>query len=191
MRIASNSKKFDSGVGFSNGCAELTLKNPPPLVPNCLMAICEAAGPIGSVTSVTGLPSAPVTGCTSVAVSYDLKFWMTPCDTRIKATDQRQRQQDIDRGAYQVVPEVADRGAGAPRQSANQCHQHRNAAGRREKVLHSQPQHLRQVAHRRFAAVALPIRVGGEAGRRVEGQIRAVRGKTLRVERQNGLQAQQ
>ena len=28
-----------SGVGFSNGWAELMLKNPPPLVPSCLMAI--------------------------------------------------------------------------------------------------------------------------------------------------------
>ena len=46
-RIDSSSKKFDSGVGFSNGCAELTLKNPPPLVPSCLIAICDAAGPTG------------------------------------------------------------------------------------------------------------------------------------------------
>ena len=44
-RIASISRKFESGVGFSNGCAELTLKKPPPFVPSCLMAICEAAGP--------------------------------------------------------------------------------------------------------------------------------------------------
>ena len=61
-RIASNSRKLDSGVGFSNGCAELTLKKPPPLVPSCLIAICEAAGPSGIVCSVavafsvTGLP---------------------------------------------------------------------------------------------------------------------------------------
>ena len=54
-RIASSSKKFASGVGFSKGCDELTLKNPPPLVPNCLIAICEAAGPSGNVCSVTVL----------------------------------------------------------------------------------------------------------------------------------------
>ncbi len=57
-RIASTSRKFDSGVGFSNGCAELTLKKPPPLVPSCLIAICEAAGPTASACSVTALPSA-------------------------------------------------------------------------------------------------------------------------------------
>ena len=49
------SRKLESGVGFSNGCAELTLKKPPPLVPSCLMAICEAAGPTARVCSVTSL----------------------------------------------------------------------------------------------------------------------------------------
>ncbi len=39
------SRKFENGVGFSSGWAELALKNPPPLVPSCLMAIWDAAGP--------------------------------------------------------------------------------------------------------------------------------------------------
>ncbi len=39
------SKKLVSGVGFSNGWAALALKKPPPLVPSCLMASCEATGP--------------------------------------------------------------------------------------------------------------------------------------------------
>ena len=34
----STSTKLLSGVGFSNGSAELALKKPPPLVPSCLMA---------------------------------------------------------------------------------------------------------------------------------------------------------
>ena len=34
------------------------MKKPPPLVPSCLIAICEAAGPIGSSCSVTACPSA-------------------------------------------------------------------------------------------------------------------------------------
>ena len=41
--------KLASGVPPSKGCALLTLKKPPPLVPNCLIAICEAAGPIARV----------------------------------------------------------------------------------------------------------------------------------------------
>ena len=44
-KIASIAMKFDSGVGFSNGCALLALKKPPPLVPNCLMISCDATGP--------------------------------------------------------------------------------------------------------------------------------------------------
>ena len=45
------SRKFESGVGFSKGWAELALKKPPPLVPSCLIAICEAAGPCASICS--------------------------------------------------------------------------------------------------------------------------------------------
>src|SRR5574339_1126832 len=99
------SKKFEKGVGFSYGCAELTLKKPPPLVPSCLIAICEAAGPTAMTCSVsldflvlgwpfssrTGLPSLSTTGssysegCTTVAVGYALKVCTVPCETRIRA----------------------------------------------------------------------------------------------------------
>jgi hypothetical protein len=57
-------KKFESGVGFSNGCALLVLKKPPPLVPSILMASCEATGPCAMLWVVTVwvlvLPSVPV-----------------------------------------------------------------------------------------------------------------------------------
>ena len=51
-RIASNSRMLQSGVGFSKGCAEFTPKKPPPFVPSCLMAICDAAGPRGTSCSL-------------------------------------------------------------------------------------------------------------------------------------------
>ena len=41
--------KFDSAVGFSNGCAALALKKPPPLVPSILIATCDATGPTAIV----------------------------------------------------------------------------------------------------------------------------------------------
>ena len=50
--MKSSSTKFVSADGFSNGIEELTLKKPPPLVPSCLIAICEAAGP-------TAIPCCP------------------------------------------------------------------------------------------------------------------------------------
>ena len=55
-----HSRKLLNGVGFSKGWAEFTPKNPPPLLPSCLMAICEAAGPMGMIWS---FPSR-VTACT-------------------------------------------------------------------------------------------------------------------------------
>jgi len=48
-KIATISRKFESGVGFSKGCALLTLKKPPPLVPNSLMISCDATGPCAIV----------------------------------------------------------------------------------------------------------------------------------------------
>ena len=41
--------KLEMASGFSNGCAELALKKPPPLVPSILMASCEATGPSAMV----------------------------------------------------------------------------------------------------------------------------------------------
>ena len=68
----STSMKFASCVGFSNGIAELMLKNPPPFVPSCLIAICEAAGPSASVWSppiAVVKDAGPASVCT------------TPCET--------------------------------------------------------------------------------------------------------------
>ena len=39
------SNQLLNGFGFSNGCAEFALKNPPPLLPSSLMTSCEATGP--------------------------------------------------------------------------------------------------------------------------------------------------
>ena len=71
--MASISRKFEKGVAFSSGCAEFTLKKPPPLVPSCLMAIWEAAGPtaitcsLAVTVSVRGLPEVSVTGVPSAS----------------------------------------------------------------------------------------------------------------------------
>ena len=47
--ISTVSTRLVSGVGFSNGCAELALKKPPPLVPRCLMVSSAATGPVAMV----------------------------------------------------------------------------------------------------------------------------------------------
>src|SRR5262249_61459257 len=83
------SKKFESGVGFSNGCELLAFMKPPPLVPNSLMISCDATGPCAMTCSVTtvvrGLPAASdevtVCGSTTATLSYGRRFCTTPCDT--------------------------------------------------------------------------------------------------------------
>src|SRR5579864_8876483 len=68
-KIENSSIKFEYGVGFSNGCALLALKNPPPLVPHSLMISCDATGPCAMVcvvtVSITGLPLPSTTGLPS------------------------------------------------------------------------------------------------------------------------------
>ena len=73
-RMTSVSRKFVSGVGFSNGCALLALKKPPPFVPICLIAICDAAGPRGMTWR---LPSS------SAVVTAPERVWTVPCCTRM------------------------------------------------------------------------------------------------------------
>ena len=51
MVIDQVSTKFESGVGFSNGCAEFGPKYPPPLVPSCLIDTTPAVTPRAMVCS--------------------------------------------------------------------------------------------------------------------------------------------
>ncbi len=72
-------------MGFSNGCAELALKNPPPFVPSSLIASCEATGPPGIVC----VP--PVSVVTSVKPS---KFCTTPPTSSATAPTSGEREQE-------------------------------------------------------------------------------------------------
>ena len=102
-----------SAVGFSNGCAEFALKNPPPLVPSCLIASCEATGPPGRLW----VP--PVSVVTSVK---PVKFWMTPPTISTIAPTTRERQQDAGTmprvRSTQKLPIVPDLRRAKPRTSA-------------------------------------------------------------------------
>ena len=62
-------------------------------------------------------------------------------------------------------------------------------AAAEKKFCTARASHLRQIAHRGFAAIALPVGVGDEADRRVEGRIRTDRAESLRIQRQHALQA--
>ncbi len=104
---------------------------------------------------------------------------------------ERQGQQDVERAAREVHPEVADVRAGAIPEAPEQRHEDRHPAGRRDEVLHRQRSHLGEVAHGGLATVALPVGVGREAHRRVERRVRRDRPQPLRVEWQDPLRALQ
>ena len=69
-----------SGVGFSNGWAELALKNPPPFVPSSLMASWRPPAP--------GRWSAAAPSSVVAAV-YGFRFCGTPCHTSTSASTTR------------------------------------------------------------------------------------------------------
>ncbi len=102
--------------------------------------------------------------------------------------DDRQRQQDVDGRADEVGPEVADAARLLAREAADQRDEHRHPGRSGDEILHGEPEHLRQVAHRGLAAIALPVRVRGEAHRRIERRIRAHACHVLGIERQPLLQ---
>ena len=94
--------RFENGVGFSNGWAEFALKNPPPFVPSIFDRKLRRDRSLGDRLRINGLvffyvlavfifytfPSASFLSTwttersVNCAVSYGLKFWTTPCETK-------------------------------------------------------------------------------------------------------------
>jgi hypothetical protein len=68
--------------------------------------------------------------------------------------------------------------------AADQRHRQRDAGRRRQEILVGEAEHLHQIGHRAFAAVVLPVGVGDETDRGVEGQILRDGGLFRRIERQ-------
>ena len=88
----------------------------------------------------------------------------------------------------QKLPMVLHGRAG---KAADQRDGQHDAGGGGQEVLVRQAQHLHEIGHRAFAAVVLPVGVGDEAHRRVEGEVGRHRRLIGRIERQHALQAQQ
>ena len=105
--------------------------------------------------------------------------------------DNADRHQDVERATGDIDPEVADRLHRSARKAADQRDREHDAGRRRQEVLVRQPEHLRQIGERAFAAVVLPVGVGDEAHGRVERQVRRHRGLLGRIEWQPILEAHQ
>jgi hypothetical protein len=78
-----------------------------------------------------------------------------------------------------------------PREATDERDSKDDASGGRQIVLMRQAQHLHEIGHRAFAAVVLPVGVGDEAHRRVEGEVRCDGRLFGWIERQNSLHAHQ
>ena len=106
-------------------------------------------------------------------------------DDRVNQAD---RQQQVISYAREVDPEVADRLGSVSRNAAHERGGNGDADRGGEKIVTGQANHLRKVGHRAFAAVILPVRIGGKAGRGVKREMLGKRRQFLRVERQHILQ---
>ena len=85
--------------------------------------------------------------------------------------------------ARDIDPEIADRLGRVPGDAAHQRGGDGDAGGGGREVVQRQPDHLREIRHGRFAAVELPVGVGGKARGGVEGEVRRQTGEILRVKR--------
>ena len=108
--------------------------------------------------------------------------------------DKRERDKDgdgqehVERAAREIDPEVSNCRRFSAGESAHQRKRHRETRRGRHEVMHGETEHLREMAHRRLAAVVLPVGVGDEGKRGVEGKIGRNAIKPLGVERQEVLQ---
>ena len=117
--------------------------------------------------------SSIVGGSSRLTARYGAKLCTTPCDisTTASTSDSGSKTYSVLRvKSTQKLPIVVDF---APREAADQRDEHGHARGSGQEVLHGEPEHLREIAHRGFADVALPIGVGREAHGRVERRVRA------------------
>ena len=146
------------------------------------MATCEATGP----TAMVCLAPSSV-----VASTYGTERLRHALPDEEQAIDDADRQQDVERAAGHIDPEIADRLHGRAREAADERDGQHDAGGGREEVLVREAQHLHEIGQRAFATVVLPVGVGDEAHRRVEAEIAGNRGLLGRVEGQHALQPQQ
>ncbi len=79
--------------------------------------------------------------------------------TEIQSSNERKRQQHVERGARQIRPKVADRLCLLAGESADHRNGDRDTDRGRGEVIHGQSNHLREVTHGRFTRVGLPVRV--------------------------------
>ena len=104
-------KKLLRGVGFSKGCAALTLKKPPPLVPELLDGLLRGDGADGEHLVGDVLARGVLGGLQQRHVVRAREGLHDALRDEDQRQDDRERQQDVERAAHEIDPEVAERRA--------------------------------------------------------------------------------
>ena len=97
--------------------------------------------------------------------------------------DEGERKQKVEVDPDEVGPEIPDRTGGVPGQASDEGGRHGDPDRGRDEVMEDEADHLGEIGQRRFPRIVLPVGVGDEAGRGIEGQVRADRSEMLGVER--------
>ena len=168
-------------VGFSKVVAELALRNPPPLVPSCLMASMKPIGPRGIVW-LTPL-------MTSWMLDRAGESLHRPLADEDDPGDEGDGDQDVEKGAGDVDPEVPHRRGVLAGETPDEHQGHGDAHRGGHELLDGEGTHLREVRHGRLAAVVLPVGVGHERRGRVEAERLRHRPQVLGIERERPLDA--
>ena len=101
--------------------------------------------------------------------------------------DQRHGQQHIEAEAHQILPEVAKVYGLLAGETAEQRDGDGGTGGGGDEVLGGEPHHLAEVGEAGLTGIGLPVGVGHEADRGVEGELPVQARQLLRVEGQQAL----
>jgi hypothetical protein len=143
-KISSNSAKLVSGLGFSNGCAELALKKPPPSPLKSLMASCEATGPRAMVYVGRAFKGR--------ALDRRAQGLRHALRDEEECRQHADWEQDVESATAEIDPIIANGRRSPPCKAADQrdgdCHSGRG----RKKRMNGDAGHLAQIAQRRLPA---------------------------------------
>lgn len=114
------------------------------------------------------------------------RVWLQILDDALRDEDERDdeadREQNPQERAGQVDPEISDGFGFAAGDAANDGDGERDADGRGCEVVIRETGHLREIAHRGFGDVGLPVRVRGEGCGGVPREVGGDVGESLRIE---------
>ena len=166
-----------------------------------MIAICEAIGPLHDILCIDLLLDHQRLSIRAVyGLALVVKLWhldterfderrrvirFEVLDNALRDEEDRKNQTDWEQEVIadprDIDPEVAQSRRRVPRDAPHQDRGDGDTDRRGEVVMKRETKHLRQVRHRGFATIALPIGVRGETRRGIERQMLAERGHLLRV----------